>query len=535
MQRLGLTWVLVAGRPRRVSDFAGTPPARRPAASCPACGRRLILKLGPVRRHHAAHPPDATCVATRPETALHLDVKLALAARLADGADPAALLTLRLHCAAGADACGASRDVQWVRGWDEVIVEGWVAAPAAQRRPDILLRRAGVPIAAIEVLVSHRVTDEKAEALARLGVPWVELCASEALLEALVPRDAGGLMLPADRIGPDEAPAGWRCDAHARRETLLRAARVVDSYRAGGARERRIYRVEELRVEHTVRALSLRRDGREVVAVAYDGTPASRRVAWSALRVAFEADLEALRTGESTFHDSPMRWATGEAAENIVEEGLFDVRPGDPLPLATRYPRRWYFAREEGRWFLPPDMREVRWDRASPDAFAAHPAWARSRSVVAERPVPVDSWRGVVFARRPLAASFGAAERIAHHGTIAVVSLEAPGGEAGERALVVVGAPARNDEVRRMERMLDDEGVEHLWLSHPLDWSAARADLAWAAAAGDARGRPVVLVDGLGIYRAEAFARAFARGDRRLAPEAIRARMAERVMALRPR
>jgi hypothetical protein len=35
-----------------------------------------------------------------------------------------------------------------------------------------------------------------------------------------------------------------------------------------------------------------------------------------------------------------MRWASGDAAANLVEESLYDVRPGDATPLATRYPRR---------------------------------------------------------------------------------------------------------------------------------------------------------------------------------------------------
>jgi hypothetical protein len=47
----------------------------------------------------------------------------------------------------------------------------------------------------------------------------------------------------------------------------------------------------------------------------------------------------------------------------------------------------------------------------------------------------------------------------------------------------------------------------------------------------------VVVVDGIGVYRAEQFLRAFGRGDRRLTPEAIRAKTAERVAVLggRPR
>lgn len=528
--------MLVAGQPRRVSDFAGLPPARRPAAHCPACGRRLVLKLGRVLRHHAAHAPDVACVATQPETALHLDVKLALAARLAAAAGDDAKLVLQLQCTGDASACAATRLVSWMHGWDEVAIETQVRSLDDHRQPDILLRREGWPVAAIEVLVTHRVSEEKAEALARLGIPWTEVRADERMLDEGASPD--GEFLPAERIGPAEAVEGWRCDVHARRETLLRAARVVDTYRAAGVRERRIYRVDEMRVEREARALALRRDGGEIATASYDGSPASRRTAWSRLRAAFDADLVALVAGAPAFHDSPMRWATGDGASNIVEEGLFDVRAGDPLPLATRYPRRWYFARDRGEWFLPPDMRDVGWDRPSPDAFGAHPAWARSRSVVAERPAPAESWKGVVFARRPVATSFAPEAQVTREGPIAIVSLasdDAAGTARTPRALVVMESPASDDEVRRVARMLRDQGVAHVWLSHPIDWSATRGDLPWAAAAGDARGRPVVLVDGLGIYRADAFARAFARAERRLAPEAIRGSMEDRVRALRGR
>src|SRR4051794_827679 len=81
--RPGLTWVVVDGVPRHVSEFAALPVGRRPRANCPQCARPLTLKLGTVLRHHAAHAPGDACASTRPETALHLDTKLALASALA--------------------------------------------------------------------------------------------------------------------------------------------------------------------------------------------------------------------------------------------------------------------------------------------------------------------------------------------------------------------------------------------------------------------------------------------------------------------
>src|SRR5881275_2385460 len=101
---IGLSWVLVDGVPRHVSEFAALPPRRRPDAICPQCGRHLILKLGTVRRHHAAHEAGWRCPATRAETALHIDCKLALAFALRSAPTP--VLRIRRRCGgAGDETC----------------------------------------------------------------------------------------------------------------------------------------------------------------------------------------------------------------------------------------------------------------------------------------------------------------------------------------------------------------------------------------------------------------------------------------------
>jgi hypothetical protein len=228
-----------------------------------------------------------------------------------------------------------------------------------------------------------------------------------------------------------------------------------------------------------------------------------------------------------------MRWASGNAAANLVEEALLDVRSGDPTPLVTRYPRRWYFARARDRWFLPTDMRDVRWDRPEHDAFAAHPAWMASRAVVRERPVPEYAWKGVKFASRTSATAFGLPTMMVPNGPIAVVTLECDGVDQARRALVVLTAAVDDDLVRSVEHSLNDEIVEHVWLSHPTDWRSSRSDLPWAAAARDERGRDVVLVDGVGVFRASAFAEAFRRGDPKVRAAAVRARMLARASSLR--
>ena len=540
VEPLGLAWVIVGGRPSHVSQFAALPPRRRPAATCPECGRRLTLKLGRVRRHHAAHAPNDRCIATRPETALHLDCKFHIAAALREAISTSGAQALRVssRCAgAGGEQCVATHERVWCQAWDDITVEACMRTGSQAWRPDILLRRGGEPVGAIEVLVRHAVGDDKAVVIGAAGIPWIEVRA-----DAVLPAD--GVAWSYDRPLPVTREGWlWRCSRHeavweaSRRASALVAARVVDVYDEGGARDRIIYRVEERRVDAHIECFALIASGREIARAPADDSVESRRAARHSLRAAYAADVERRASRPGAFADSPMRWAAGDTARNLVDEGLYDVAGADPTPLATRYPRRWFYARERGAWFQPREMRNVRWDRPQSDAFATHPAWTASRSAVRERPVPVEAWRTFVFASRPSIVGLGSVVRLVRQeGPISLLDVPVDGDAgAGRCALVLLTAAATDSDVRGIGQSLDDANVRHLWLSHPLDWSASRGDLAWAPAARDRHGQGVIVVDGLGVFRAEPFLRAFARGDRRLAPAAIRARLAERVAALRER
>lgn len=546
-----LEWVVVDGVPRHVSVFATVPPRRRPPAFCPNCARQITLKLGSVRRHHAAHQPAQICAATRPETALHINCKLALAAALSDARGTRAAISLVRRCAAtlgNADACDETRVVEWISAWDDVQVEHRIGNA---RRPDILLLREGVAIGGVEILVSHEVSPDKATVLAELGVPWIEVVATEELATV-------GGWTPAEPLivlhTSDERE--WRCAAHAaahgalldardatrlaereaaRHSVTLVAARVVDVYHAGGARERLIYRVSELSTDGRAHTLRLQRGGIELAAVELATSADRRRDAWPTLRSAFDADLVRAKRDDRSFEDSPMRWARGDAAENIVDEALADRVGRDPTPLATRFPRRWFYAAEQERWFLPGDMRAVRWDRGPAGAFAPHAAWSRGRSSVREHPAPEGSWTTPVFASRPVAAMFGHAARTvaigAPGGSMTIVELNAIPADA-RRAIIVVERATADAAIASLATSLHAEGVDAIWMSHPSDWTPALALLAWVAAGRDSRGRGCVVVDGLGIFRAERFARAVASGDARVTPAAIRWRMAARVARL---
>jgi len=538
-----LEWVIVDGTPRHVSAFASLRRTERPIARCPECGRRVILKLGAVRRHHAAHDPGVACAATNPETALHLNTKLALAAALAAAASSDAVLSIIHSCrGAAGERCTETRIAPWLHGWDTVRIEHRIGPV----RPDILLERDGASVAGIEVLRSHAVDAQKRAALATLGMPWIELAADEELSKP------GGWSihrpLPALRTNDTDE---WRCERHealhaillrsreeertaateaARHSTRLVAARVVDVYHTNGARERHIYRMEELATDGTPHALRLKRGGREIayVELSPDHVMAT---AQGTVHLAYTKDVATLTEREGSFVDSPMNWATLANAENIVYEALTDRVGRDPTPLATRFPRRWFFDKTDARWFLPADTRHVRWDRPADDAFAAHPAW--TQRAVRERPMTEDAWPQPVFARPPHRTMFGQhLHRIYALGEMGVLQLDAFD-DGAVRAIVVIEKRVSDEVVEQGAMRLAAENIDAMWISHPTHWTSALASLVWAPAGRDGRGRGFVVIDGVGTFRAEQFVRALASGERRLEAHAVRASMAARVVRLR--
>ena len=551
MDQPSLAWVIVDGVPRHVSEFADLSPRRRPRAHCPQCGRQLTLKLGSVRCHHAAHHPGQECAATRPETALHINTKLALASTLRAAAGPDSVLSILRRCAGAAsdaDTCYKTLKREWLHGWNEVVVEQRVSDA---RRPDIVLRQSGRAIGAIEIVVTHAVSHEMARALDELGVPWIEVRADERFSP-----DHASVRDDGIEVAHASDEYDWRCDPHrerhaadllslearrfaeheaARRASTLLAARVVDIYHAGGSRERFIYRVTELMTDGRPNAMRLGRGALEIVTVALSAGEESRRDAWPTIRTTFSADVSHLVRDERSFADSPMRWARGEAAENIVEEALADRVGRDPTPLATRFPRRWFFAREQQRWFLPAEMRDVRWDRPPGDLFAAHPAWSAAQGSVRERNAPEGSWSTPVFASRPIAALFRAhatAITPSDDGTMSIVELQAANA-ASRLAIVVIERTTSDASVATIASALTADGVESIWLSHPSDWVSALSQLTWAPAGRDWRGHVLVVIDEVGIFRADQFARGLLKRDRRLSTESVRRHMAARVERLR--
>lgn len=530
-----LAWVILDGLPRHVSEFRDFPLGRRPQCRCPHCNEPLILKLGHVRQHHAAHAAGSHCAATEPETALHLNCKLALATALRLAIGDNAVLTIVQRCAGALTAaCAETNTSAWCGAWDDVLVEHRVGD---SRRPDILLCRDRRPIAAIEVVVSNPVSAEKARVLEELGVCWIEVGATDALTFP------GGWAADQPLLvarSSDEHP--WRCDAHAlaysaerearRHSSRLVAARVIDLYHEDGARDRFIYRVSEQLVDGVPQTIRLSRGGAEVLTLRAASIE-ERRSAWQQLRAAMREDVARFARTADSFADSPMGWARHEAAANIVEEALVDRVGRDPTPLATRYPRRWFYSRENKRWFLPADMRDTRWDRDPHDVFAEHPAWTHRRSQVRERPAPEGSWQTPVFSSRPVAAMLrNHASRVSRAANEAIAIVELATSTDRRSAVVVIERSIRDDDVRTLADSLAHDEIDALWISHPRDWVPALEPLAWAAAGCDWRGHLGVVIDSLGVFRADQIARGWSRGDPPFTAAEIRRRMAARVERL---
>jgi hypothetical protein len=409
--RVRLEWVLYAERLRHVGSFVDIPIRDRPAVQCPECGRRVTLKLGGSRRHHAAHRPGDQCAAAHPESALHINVKCHIAAVL-EGAIGGALPLLAKRFCSGTNAawntesgkvgpgdglhsdCAESLDRVWVTSWDAVRLESGVGDGAVRRVPDVILEKNGVAVAAIEVLVSHAVDADKAQALASSGVPWIEVRATAALCN-----DPGWSIDQALPIHRASFDGNWLCDRHQltydiaadgqrlrqlreaqapRYARVVTAARIVDVYRRGGWSERLVYEVEESTQDEELKTISLRRSGTLIASFVAEGESAAafRARAAPLVKRAYDADVAELRRQRGVQTDSPMRWAKGAGAAILV---------GSP----DRLPRRYRFDTRMQRWVLHDDGRGRRWDESRDDVNAASLAVAKiEQAIVRKRGSP---------------------------------------------------------------------------------------------------------------------------------------------------
>ncbi len=210
---------------RRLHVNALDPARRRERAPfhCLGCGESLVARLGKERAHHFAHPPGSTCALTRPETALHLNAKERLLELCALAFRGELLVTLGARC----PGCRRPAPVALATAGDAALAEEAVGS----LRPDVLVRRGGTPVLALEVRVAHAVDPAKEQALAALGLPALEIDATEPWEE----EGPGGVKVVVARtLGLGRCPS---CQATAR----------ADAGRASGGEDAALAELEAYR------------------------------------------------------------------------------------------------------------------------------------------------------------------------------------------------------------------------------------------------------------------------------------------------
>ena len=567
-------WVVHNGVTVHVSVFAGIPRRKRPVLHCPECGGEAVPKLGPIKAHHFAHAAkDRPCAITQPETALHFNAKFHVAAQLEEAARTGANVVLRSPCIAGVrpgrqhtarpdaipwyeweiDRCPATDDRPWDVMWDEVKVEQRLATPESRRVPDILLLRQGKAVAAVEIYATHLVDDEKATVLANVGLPWIEVVASDVLPLPPAPNDSASRAtqdvavmrspwlvshpLPLFR---ESARDAWRCPHHqeryerwledqererraaerraaeeaeaARHTARVTAVRIVDVMYPSGRHYRNIYRVEERSTDAQPHTIALMLNERTLSAIRLGSTP--KATLWARLKRECERQIGYVQARASII-DSPMspgaEWITGAVAARAWKHASTAFRWPFKYPLADHYPLRYRKNRTTGAWFMPHDLRAVRWDRQADDPFHPHPASHQSTPRPSAPPAPdAGRWTRhappgtgevVRLGGRLAAADLGVPVLEIIDKTIfrvfAVQPLSAPDGP--PLAVTIPCGKADVPSVRKWDRRLRDEGATRLWVSPPGDWTRELAGVPWCPVSRDATG-------GLGVPERTGFA-----------------------------
>ncbi len=226
-RRVLLAWAL--DREGEKLHVDSVDPRRRRARApfrCLACDEPLVARLGAQRAHHFAHRPGSACPLTRPETALHLNAKERLLS-LCQGA-----FAGRIRVLAGARCPGCRREapLDLARAGDGAVPEATLGA----LRCDVLVTRGDAPALAFEVKVTHALDAQKEAALARLGVPALEIDARESWEEE---RDGAVVLRITRTLGLDRCPAcetAARAEAGRARGGEEAAVAELEAYRARG-------------------------------------------------------------------------------------------------------------------------------------------------------------------------------------------------------------------------------------------------------------------------------------------------------------
>lgn len=138
---------------------------------CPACRSELFVKDGPVRAKHFCHRPSVECSL---ETIQHKTAKILIAQAVNDwkrglGPQPAFVRTCL-------GVCGKAHRESFPDAVEIAKIE--LRVPSCQRILDVGLLKTGKAVFGIEVLVTHRVDEQKAGSL---DIPWIEVDAEHAI------------------------------------------------------------------------------------------------------------------------------------------------------------------------------------------------------------------------------------------------------------------------------------------------------------------------------------------------------------------
>lgn len=377
-----LEWVVHDDAVVHVARFASIPIGVRPRVTCPVCGEVVIPHLGPSVRYHAAHRAGSQCHVSTGESALHLNVKYHIASALRAGIERGEPLMVLEPCEEY--GCGKQQQREWGGEWDEVRVEHRIGDAEGTRIPDIVLRERGRDIGAIEIRASHKVSREKEESLVRLAIPFVEVRADASLVDGEAAWSASA-PLPILR---ESGHARWRCEPHVvrRERTVLLAARVVDVLYGNGMSLRHIYRIDIHYLDGTARVIELACGDDSVarVAIRAPSEARSRKSALNELLSAYESDLESYHVRGGAIIDSPMNWAHDADASRMVLDAA-SKGAQRRLVLRKQYPRRYRYLKPAKRWWLPPDMGDVHWNRQGIGRFDEHPVLRLVRESARER------------------------------------------------------------------------------------------------------------------------------------------------------
>lgn len=294
---VALAWVIVDEATNddyhHVSDFAGQTPRERPQCFCPVCTREVVLKLGEVRAHHAAHHPGAICPVTNPLVALHLNTKMHLRRALADAT------SLRILRPCTSNACAFGTVVDWAGGWTSLRVETTVGSLA----PDITLLRGEEAIAAIDVTVTgildrDKIKErEREQERIRAAIPWVAIrAAPDNYLELCAwTTDKPLEVEPRGPLGAVECPTCQtaRLDREYREKNgeKPRQFRIVDFYYPDGSRRREVYRTFAMLKDGAVISMRLESNGETIATI--DGP--GNRDTMEELKAAFKRRNQTIR------------------------------------------------------------------------------------------------------------------------------------------------------------------------------------------------------------------------------------------------